>query len=134
MKILLNKNKLIKFIKKEKNLGFVPTMGCIHKGHISLIKKSNSQCNKTVVTIFINKPQFNRKTDFDKYPRILKRDMLILKKYKVDYLYLPTAKQIYPNGPNKKIKISKFGTSFQSLTLNTVKKFLKDSKDSNFKI
>ena len=63
MKILLNKNKLIKFIKNENNLGFVPTMGCIHKGHVSLIKKSTSQCDKTIVTIFINKPQFNKKND-----------------------------------------------------------------------
>ena len=96
MKILLNKNNLIKFIKNEKNLGFVPTMGCIHKGHISLIKKSNSQCNKTVVTIFINKPQFNRKSDYQKYPRILSKDLLILKKSRVDYLFLPNLKQIYP--------------------------------------
>ena len=109
MKILLNKNKLIKFIKNEKNLGFVPTMGCIHNGHISLIKKSNSQCNKTVVTIFINKPQFNRKSDYQKYPRTLARDIKILKKLKIDYLYIPSNKQIYPNGANKKIKISVFG-------------------------
>ena len=109
MKILSNKNKLIKFIKNEKNLGFVPTMGCIHKGHISLIKKSNSQCNKTVVTIFVNKPQFNRKSDYQKYPRTLDRDIKILKKLKIDYLYIPSTKQIYPNGPNKKIKISVFG-------------------------
>ena len=109
MKILLNKNKLIKFIKNEKNLGFVPTMGCLHKGHVSLIKKCNSQCNKTVVTIFINKPQFNKKNDYQKYPRTLGRDIKILKRLKVDYLYIPSSKQIYPNGPNKKIKISAFG-------------------------
>ena len=109
MKILFKKDKLVKFIKNEKNLGFVPTMGCIHKGHISLIKKSNSQCNKTVVTIFINKPQFNRKSDYQKYPRTLKRDVKILKKLKIDYLYIPSSKQIYPNGQNKKIKISAFG-------------------------
>ena len=109
MKILLNKNKLIKFIKNEKNLGFVPTMGCIHKGHASLIKKCNSQCDKTIVTIFINKPQFNRRSDYQKYPRTLGRDIKILKKLKIDYLYMPSNKQIYPNGLNKKIRISSFG-------------------------
>tara|TARA_B100001123_G_scaffold398413_1_gene482447 strand:- start:1667 stop:2476 length:810 start_codon:yes stop_codon:yes gene_type:complete len=109
MKILLNKSKLIKFIKNEKNLGFVPTMGCIHKGHVSLIKKCNSQCHKTIVTIFINKPQFNRKSDYQSYPRTLLSDIKILKKLKIDYLYIPSNKQIYPNGPNKKIKISIFG-------------------------
>ena len=109
MKILLNKSKLIKFIKNEKNLGFVPTMGGIHQGHLSLVKKSKRQSNKTIVTIFINKPQFNRKIDYQKYPKSLKKDIKILKNSKVDYLYIPTHKQIYPFGPNKKIKINSFG-------------------------
>jgi len=106
MKIILDKNKLIKFINNEKNLGFVPTLGAIHPGHAFLIKKSVRQCNKTVVSIFVNKPQFNNKNDFRKYPRNLKRDIKILKNLKVDYLYIPSEKQIYPNGPNRNIKIS----------------------------
>mgnify|MGYP001160033159 CR=1 FL=1 len=109
MKIILSKNKLVKFIYSEKNLGFVPTMGAIHKGHISLFKKSISQNNKTVVSIFINKPQFSRKSDFQKYPRVLKNDILKIKKLKIDYLFLPSVKQIYPDGRNKNIKISSFG-------------------------
>ena len=109
MKIFSNKNKLLRFIKNEKNLGFVPTMGSIHLGHISLLKKSISQCNKTIVSIFINKPQFERKIDYQKYPRTLKKDILILKKLKVDYLFIPRHNQIYPNGPDKRIKISSFG-------------------------
>jgi len=109
MKIFLNKNKLIKFIKYEKNLGFVPTMGSIHLGHISLFKRSISQCNKTIVSIFINKPQFKRKIDYQKYPRTLKKDILMLKRLKVDYLYIPSNDQIYPGGVNKRIKISSFG-------------------------
>ena len=84
MKIIVSKNKLKKLIHNEKNLGFVPTMGAIHLGHISLIKKSILQCSKTIVSIFVNKPQFNRKSDFQKYPRILKKDILMLKKLKVD--------------------------------------------------
>ena len=109
MKIISNKNKLIKFVHTEKNLGFVPTMGAIHLGHISLVKKCISQCDKTVVSIFVNKPQFNRKNDYLKYTIILKTDIATLKKLKIDYLYLPTAKQIYPKGPNKKIKINSLG-------------------------
>ena len=109
MKTISNKNKLIKFTHYEKNLGFVPTMGAIHQGHISLIKKCISQCEKTIVSIFINKPQFNRKIDFQKYPRVLKKDISILKKFKIDYLYLPSVNQIYPNGKNKNIKINSFG-------------------------
>ena len=79
MKIILSKNKLIKILQKEKNIGFVPTMGGIHAGHISLINKCVSQCNKTVVSIFINKPQFNRNDDFKRYPRSLEKDILKLK-------------------------------------------------------
>tara|TARA_Y100000590_G_scaffold84921_1_gene94883 strand:+ start:8980 stop:9789 length:810 start_codon:yes stop_codon:yes gene_type:complete len=108
MKIFSTKNKLIKFIQNEKNLGFVPTMGSIHEGHISLMKKSISQCTKTIVTIFVNKPQFNRKNDYQKYPRTLKKDISILKKLNINYLYLPSNLEIYPAGINKKIKIDSF--------------------------
>ena len=106
MKIISSKKKLIQIIKNEKNLGFIPTMGAIHKAHITMIAKCNNLCNKSLVTIFINKPQFNRKSDFRNYPRVLKKDISILNKNGVDYLYLPTIKQIYPSGPSKKIKIS----------------------------
>jgi len=108
MKIISHKNKLIKLIKKEKNLGFVPTMGCMHAGHLSLVNKSIKQCTKTIVSIFVNKPQFNRKSDFQKYPRVFNKDKSMLKKLKVDFLFYPTEKQIYPCGPNKNIKINSF--------------------------
>ncbi len=109
MKILLNKNDLIKLIRKERNIGFIPTMGAIHIGHSSLVKKSISQCNKTIVSIFVNKPQFNKVGDYNKYPRNIKNDLSVLKKLKIDYLFIPKHKDIYPKGPNKKIKISSFG-------------------------
>ena len=108
MKIILNKNKLKKLIHNEKNLGFVPTMGAIHMGHLSLVKKCISECDKSIVSIYVNKPQFNKKKDYKRYPNTLKKDILILKKLKVNYLYLPSENQIYPSGPNKKIKISSF--------------------------
>ena len=108
MKIILNKDNLRKLIKDQKDLGFVPTMGALHKGHISLIRKSRSECKKVIISIFVNKPQFNKKKDFNKYPRLLKNDITILKDLKVDYLYVPKHKDIYPRGPNKNIKISSF--------------------------
>ena len=108
MKIFLTKIKLSQFVKNEKNLGFVPTMGALHLGHVSLIKRSLSQCNKTIVSIFVNKPQFNMKSDFKKYPKTLNKDIKILKRLKVSYLYLPTHNQIYPDGINKNIRISNF--------------------------
>ena len=83
-------------------------MGAIHKGHLYIIKKSNFLCKKTIVTIFVNKPQFNEITDYKNYPRNFKKDISLLRKYNVDYLYLPTMKQIYPFGYNKKIKINSF--------------------------
>ena len=105
MKIILDKKKLTKTLYGQKNLGFVPTMGAIHKAHLNIIKKCNKLCNKSIVSIFVNKPQFNRKTDYNKYPRTLKKDIYLLKKYKVNYLFIPSSKQIYPDGPNTKIKI-----------------------------
>ena len=108
MKIITNKNTLKKIVIKEKKIGFVPTMGAIHPGHISLIKKSSQNCSKTIVSIFVNKPQFNKKNDYKKYPRNLKQDISLLKKTNVDILFLPSFKQIYPNGQNKNIKIDSF--------------------------
>lgn len=108
MKIIFKKNIIKKIANKEKKMGFVPTMGCIHSGHISLIQKASKECEKVIVSIFINKPQFNRKSDFLKYPRILKKDIKILRKNNVNFLYLPSNKSIYPEGPNKKIKIDSF--------------------------
>ena len=106
MKIIFNKKKLIELLNKDENIGFVPTMGALHKGHASLIKKAINENKKTVVSIFINKPQFNKKDDFKKYPRVLSYDKKVLKKLNVDYVFIPSTKQIYPRGPNKNIRIN----------------------------
>ena len=95
MKILLNNNDLNEALENVSNLGFVPTMGSLHKGHISLIKQSKKKCNKTIVSIFVNPKQFNNKNDFKKYPRNRKKDLSILKRLKVNYVYLPSVKEIY---------------------------------------
>ena len=95
MKIIRNILDLNKAIKDFKNFGFVPTMGGIHQGHISLIKKSQKQCKKTIVSIFVNPTQFNDNNDFKKYPRNLKIDIKILKKIKVDFLFIPNVREIY---------------------------------------
>ena len=108
MKIIYKKIKLIELLNNEKNLGFVPTMGCIHKGHLSLVKKSKKSTKKTIVSIFVNRPQFNKKADFNKYPKTIKKDIKLLRNLKVDYLYMPQERDIYPNGFTKNIEISSF--------------------------
>ena len=95
MKILRTKHDLKEAINKIKNLGFVPTMGSIHNGHIALIKKSIIKCNKTLVSIYVNPKQFNNKKDFLKYPRNINGDLKILKKHKVNFVFTPSTKEIF---------------------------------------
>ena len=107
MKILLNNKDLNEALNNVSNLGFVPTMGGLHNGHLSLIKKSKSQCKKTIVSIFINPTQFNKSSDFKKYPRNIKKDLSILKINKIDFLYMPKSQQVYKSKRAKKIQILK---------------------------
>ena len=96
-------NKLNKEVNFKANIGFVPTMGSLHKGHISLIHKSKRKCKKTLVSIFINPSQFNNKKDFRGYPKNIFKDIKILKKLKVDYLLIPRVEEMYKNKKSMKI-------------------------------
>ena len=107
MKILLRNNDLNEALLGSSNVGFVPTMGSLHKGHISLVKKSLIYCSKTIVSIFVNPTQFNNKNDYKKYPRNIKKDLKILKKLKVNFVYIPNKKQIYKTKNKIKIHLSK---------------------------
>ena len=108
MKILLNNTSLFESLRPFNDLGFVPTMGGIHKGHLSLINKSNKLCKKTIVSIFVNPKQFNNKKDLRSYPRNIKKDLKILKKSKkVDFVYLPKFKDIYKDKKKSKIILQK---------------------------
>ena len=108
MKIIKNIFELNKAIKNYKNIGFVPTMGGIHKGHASLIKISQKNNKKTIVSIFVNPTQFNVKKDFKKYPRNIKKDISILKKLKVSYLYKPSYSDIFKFKTKNKIFLDQF--------------------------
>ena len=79
-----------------KKIGFVPTMGYFHQGHLSLVGKANKQCEITVVSIFVNPSQFGPNEDFESYPRDMQRDLELLSKYKVDYVFSPNPEQMYP--------------------------------------
>ena len=108
MKVLLNNSSLFESLRPFDDLGFVPTMGGIHEGHLSLINKSNKLCKKTLVSIFINPKQFNNKKDLKSYPRNLKKDLKILQKSKkVDFVYLPKFNDIYKDTKKSKIKLLK---------------------------
>ena len=107
MKILFNKNDLNEALNNVKNLGFVPTMGSLHNGHISLIKKSKKVCKKTIVSIFVNPTKFNNNNDFARYPRNKKKDLIILKKLKVNFVFMPKKEEIYDSKKRKKIILSK---------------------------
>lgn len=79
-------------------IGFIPTMGALHKGHLSLVHKSNSHCDHTIVSIYINPTQFTPGEDLSSYPRNLDRDLDALSNYHVDAVFFPDDKQMYPQG------------------------------------
>ena len=84
--------------KKQRTVGFVPTMGYLHKGHMSLVKKARNQNDMTVVSIFVNPAQFGPGEDYNKYPRDLARDEKLLNEEGVDVLFSPSVNEIYPEG------------------------------------
>ncbi len=79
----------------NKTIGFIPTMGNLHQGHLSLCERSKSENEITIVSIFVNPTQFNQASDFDRYPRTVEDDLAKLELSKVDYVFLPDPKEIY---------------------------------------
>ena len=101
---LRNLKKNLNNLKKNQKIGLVPTMGCIHNGHLELIKKCKKLKYFTIVSIFVNPAQFNNQKDLKKYPSQEKKDLEILKKYDVDLVFFPKTKQMYPLGYSTYIK------------------------------
>ena len=106
MQVLKSKNELVSLIdsyKKEgKTIGFVPTMGALHNGHLSLVKECKKNSDVTVVSIFVNPTQFNDLEDLKRYPRTLDKDTELLKTVGCDLVFAPSVEEIYPEPDTRK--------------------------------
>lgn len=108
VKTILSLRRIIQKAKtKKKTIGFVPTMGALHEGHLSLIRKSKKENDLTVLSIFVNPAQFGPKEDFKNYPRETGKDILLAKKENVDILFCPSVDEIYPRGYLTYIEVEK---------------------------
>jgi pantoate--beta-alanine ligase len=96
------RNYLAQLAKSNTSTGFIPTMGALHKGHVSLINKAKSENELVICSIFINPTQFNDPKDFDKYPVTVEQDIYLLEKAGCSILFLPSVDEIYPEGFKKK--------------------------------
>ena len=108
MKIFKDKQSLRKELFKEKSVSFIPTMGGLHKGHLSLIKRAKNYKKKILVSIYVNPKQFNKLSDYKSYPRNIMNDIKTLKKINVNYLFLPSKKDIYEFKTSNKMHVDKF--------------------------
>ncbi|MBO5062377.1 MAG: pantoate--beta-alanine ligase [Prevotella sp.] len=94
-------NELFEARKKKLSIGLVPTMGALHEGHASLVRRSVEENDITVVSVFVNPTQFNNQNDLATYPRTLEKDCELLEKNGADYVFAPTAEEMYPT-PDKR--------------------------------
>jgi pantoate--beta-alanine ligase len=95
--------------KKGFSLGFVPTMGALHEGHLSLARRARRENDAVIVSIFVNPLQFGPREDFKKYPRPFAQDLELLKKARVDIVFSPSAAAMYPDGESTKVHVPAIG-------------------------
>jgi pantoate--beta-alanine ligase len=81
---------------QDRTIGLVPTMGALHEGHLSLVREARRMCDVVVVSVFVNPTQFGPSEDYEHYPRDLTRDTALLTDYNVDYIFAPSAEEMYP--------------------------------------
>ena len=102
MHVLTNIDSLKQFVDRykieKKRIGFVPTMGALHEGHLSLVRQAQQDCDIVVCSVFVNPTQFNNSKDLENYPITIEQDSKLLEEQACDILFLPSAKEMYPNG------------------------------------
>ena len=110
MKLIRHPGKLQQRLENErsrgKTVGFIPTMGALHEGHLSLVRASHRENDITVVSIFVNPTQFVANEDYSKYPRVLSEDIKKLQTVKADYLFCPSVAAMYPEGYATFVEVS----------------------------
>src|SRR5215472_6883981 len=92
-----------------KRVGFVPTMGALHQGHLSLVRTARAQCDVVIASVFVNPKQFGPAEDFSKYPRDPEHDAAMLAAEKTDYLFLPSTEEMYPAGAESWVTVETLG-------------------------
>jgi pantoate--beta-alanine ligase len=116
MEIFKTKTELSTYLNtfySEKSVGFTPTMGALHSGHLQLIESSKIECDITICSVFVNPTQFNNSSDLEKYPNTLKSDLEKLKKVNCDIVYAPSIDDLYAKG--EKAKEFNFGSLAASM-------------------
>lgn len=102
--------------KQNASIGFVPTMGALHEGHLSLIEAARRDCDFIVVSIFVNPTQFGPSEDFDKYPRLLEQDLVKCQFVGADLVWIPTSKIMYPPGFSTNVKVTSLSHILEGAT------------------
>ncbi len=97
MKIVSTVQELRELLSRQQSIGFVPTMGALHSGHIELVRRAAAENSTVVVSVFVNPTQFNDKGDLDRYPRTLQSDAELLREVGTTYLFAPSVEEIYPD-------------------------------------
>lgn len=117
IKVFTSPQELSEYLNQQRrfnrSIGFVPTMGALHQGHVSLVQKAESECELVVMSIFVNPAQFNQSSDYTNYPKTLEADLLLLEKTKCEAVFCPSIEVIYPQTSKTQFSFGEIETVFE---------------------